>query len=293
MFENTQKKETIREFAYAFSGCLIYALGFNLFIAPLGLYSGGFIGVSQLIELAITNVLGITLPASLNLVGILYFVINVPLFYVSFKVMAKAYTIKSIITVIVLSAVLMFVPIPTEPIIHDYLTASIIGGLIGGVGSGFILRGRMAGGGPDIIGVCLAKKFQGFTVGKVNIAINAFVFAICLFIYNVEVVVYSLIFNVIFALTVDKIHIRNINMSAMIFTKKTGIAKAVMEEMRRGVTDWEGEGAYTGDKTYILYVILSKYEIVQLKEIVHRIDPNAFVIITEGCVVDGNFEKRL
>ena len=94
MFGNTQKKETIREFAYAFSGCLIYALGFNLFIAPLGLYSGGFIGVSQLIELAITEVLGITLPASLNLVGILYFIINVPLFYVSFKVMAKAYTIK-------------------------------------------------------------------------------------------------------------------------------------------------------------------------------------------------------
>lgn len=292
MLGNIQKKESLIEYAYAFSGCFIYALGFNLFIVPLGLYSGGFIGISQLIELGITG-LGITLPASINFVGILYFLINVPLFYVSFKVMAKAYTVKSIITVIVLSGVLMAVPIPKTPIINDYLTASIVGGLIGGVGSGFILRGRMAGGGPDIIGVCLAKKFHGFTVGKVNIAINALVFAFCLFLYDVEIVVYSLIFTVVFALTVDKIHIRNINMSAMIFTKKMGIEKAIMEEMRRGVTDWKGEGAYTGEETSILYVVLSKYEIVQLKEIVHRIDANAFVVISEGCVVDGNFEKRL
>ena len=87
-----------------------------------------------MIELGITE-LGITLPVSINFVGILYFLINVPLFYVSFKVMAKAYTIKSIITVIVLSGVLMAVPIPKTPIINDYLTASIVGGLIGGVGS--------------------------------------------------------------------------------------------------------------------------------------------------------------
>ena len=288
-----EKKEKLIEYSYAIAGCFIYTIGFNMLIVPMGLYSGGFMGISQLLGYFVTDVLGIVVPESFNLVGVLFFLINVPLFYLSLRILSKAYTIKSILSVIVLSVILVIIPIPTAPIIDDYLTASIIGGIIAGVGGGFILRGRMAGGGQDIIGVCLAKKYPNFSVGKVSIVINAFVFGICLWVYDIEMVIYSLIFTVVYAVSIDKIHIRNINMSAMIFTKKTGIAKAVMEEMHRGVTDWEGEGAYTGEKTYILYVVLSKYEVTQLKDIIRKVDPNAFVIITEGCMVDGNFEKRL
>ena len=288
-----KNRETLIEYAYAIAGCFIYTIGFNMLIVPMGLYSGGFMGISQLIGYFVTNVFGIVVPASFNLVGILYFLTNVPLFYLSLKILSKEYTIKSLLSVIVLTVILVLIPIPSTPIIDDYLTASIIGGIIAGVGGGFILRGRMAGGGQDIIGVCLAKKYPNFSVGKVSIVINAFVFGFCLWIYDIEMVVYSLIFTVVYAISIDKIHIRNINMSAMIFTKKTGIAQIVMQEMRRGVTAWEGEGAYTKEDTHILYVVLSKYEVAQLKEIVREVDPNAFVIISEGCMVEGNFEKRL
>ena len=105
--------------------------------------------------------------------------------------------------------------------------------------------------------------------------------------------IYSLIFATVQSLVADKIHVQNINMTAMIFTKKTGIAKLVMEEMKRGVTDWVGEGAYTEQETNILLIVISKYEMAQLKEIVHKVDPNAFVIFNEGCIVDGNFERRI
>ena len=82
-------------------------------------------------------------------------------------------------------------------------------------------------------------------------------------------------------------------MSAMIFTKKDGISEAVLKEMRRGVTSWEGIGAYTNESSHVLCIMISKYEVEHLKEIVQRIDPQAFLILNEGSTVVGNFEKRL
>ena len=79
----------------------------------------------------------------------------------------------------------------------------------------------------------------------------------------------------------------------MIITKKQGISKAIMEQTGRGATNWDGKGAYTQKTAYILYVMISKYEVAKIKKIVHSIDPDAFMIFTEGCSVDGHFEKRL
>ena len=291
--KKVQSNEHISQFIYMVVGDFVYTLGFNLFIVPIALYSGGFMGISQLIQHFITAVMGINVPASLNLTGILYYLINIPIFMFGYKIMGKSFVIKSIVATTILTAFLMIVPIPSIPIVEDYLTACILGGIICGYGCGLLLRGRATGGGQDVIGVCLTKMNPKFSVGKVGIIINAAVYLVCFLLFDVEIVIYSLIFATVQALVADKAHTQNINMGVMIFTKKTGIAKAVMEEMGRGVTDWIGEGAYTEQQSYVLYVVISKYEVSQLKEIVHRVDSSAFMIFTEGCSVDGNFEKRL
>ena len=162
-----------------------------------------------------------------------------------------------------------------------------------GTGVGIILRGRSSGGGQDIVGVICAKKFPNFSVGKVTIIMNVVVYAICLWMFDIEVVVYSLIYTTVLAMACDRVHVQNINMSAMIFTKKEGIAETVLREMRRGVTAWNGVGAYTNDETHIYYIMISKYEVEKLKEIVHRFDPQAFMVLNEGSMVVGNFETRL
>lgn len=285
--------ELTSQLLYAVAGDLIYTLGFNLLIVPIALYSGGFMGISQLIHHFLTEIMGIYIPASLNLTGILYYLINIPIFIFGYKIMGKAFILKSLFATTVLTVFLMVVPIPTTPIVGDYLTACIIGGIICGYACGLMLRGRLTGGGQDVIGMCLTKLYPGFSVGKVNILINGMVYLVCFLLFDVEIVIYSLIFATVQALVADKTHVQNINMTAMIFTKKTGIAKAVMEEMGRGVTDWVGEGAYTQQETNILLIVISKYEMAQLKGIVHKVDPNAFMIFTEGCSVDGNFERRI
>lgn len=290
---DAKKKEMMIQAFYAVAGSLLFALGVNLIIIPLGLYNGGFMGIAQLLRTFIVNVLHMPIPSGVDLSGVIYFIINIPLLYMGYKILGKRFAVKTLITVAIQSILLVMVPIPSIPIIDDYLTSCIIGGLIAGTGTGLVLRGRSSGGGQDIIGLCCAKKYPNFSVGKINIIMNIFVYVICLFMFNIEIVIYSLIYTTVLAMALDRVHIQNINMSVMIFTKKEGISRAIIEKTGRGVTNWDGEGAYTNKTSYILFVLISKYEVSQIKQIVHDIDPNAFMIFTEGCSVDGNFEKRL
>lgn len=278
---------------YAFLGSFLFAIGVNVLIMPLGLYNGGFMGVSQLIRYFINTVMSVPLPSSLDITGIIYFLINVPLFVLGYKELGRDFTIKSLITVAVQSLFLSVVPIPKVPVIEDYLTACIMGGIVAGTGVGLVLRARTSGGGQDIIGLILSKKKANVSVGKINIIMNIMVYAVCLFLFDIEIVIYSLIYTTVLSLAIDRVHIQNINVSVMIFTKKLGISRAIIDRMGRGVTNWDGEGAYTQKTSYILYVMINKYEKPQLRKIVKEIDPDAFIIYTEGCAVDGNFEKRL
>jgi uncharacterized membrane-anchored protein YitT (DUF2179 family) len=281
------------EVLHVVGGSLILAAGLNLFIIPLGLYSGGLIGISQLLRLLLSNTVHISKIAGIDLYGIIYLLLNIPLIFWGYKVLGKRFALKTLIAVAVSSLFLSLIPIPQTPIIEDFLTSCILGGIIVGAGSGLILRGRSAGGGLDIIGMVMAKKKPGNSVGRLSIIVNFFVYVICLIVFNVEIAIYSLIFSAVSSIMVDRLHSQNINMSVMIFTKKTGISAAIMEELHRGVTNWDGEGAYTHKTAYVLFTIISKYEVSRLRRIVRSIDPQAFVIFMEGAQVDGNFEKRL
>ena len=290
---DVRKKELIIQAVYAVCGSLLFALGVNLIITPLGLYNGGFMGIAQLLRTMIVQVLHVPVPSGVDLSGVIYFIINIPLFYMGLKILGRQFAAKTLLTVAIQSIFLVVVPIPAVPIIDDYLTSCIIGGLVAGTRTGLVLRGRSSGGGQDIIGLCCTKKYPNFSVGRINIMMNIFVYAICLFMFNIEIVIYSLIYTTVLALALDRVHIQNINMSVMIFTKKEGISRAIIEQTGRGVTNWDGEGAYTNKSSYILFVIISKYEVGQIKQVVRSIDPDAFMIFTEGCSIEGNFEKRL
>ena len=286
-------KKNLTEMAWALVGTTLFSLGVNIIITPLGLYNGGFMGMAQLIRTGLVQGLGLTFLGQVDIAGIIYYIINIPLFIWAWKEMGKRFLVSSLITVSVQTVWMTFVPIPKEPIISDYLTACIIGGLVVGTGVGMVLRGRSSGGGQDIVGVVCTKKYPGFSVGKITIMMNAAIYAVCLWMFDIEIVVYSLIYTTVLAMACDRMHVQNINISAMIFTKKDGIDQAVMKEMGRGVTKWEGVGAYTNEGTHILYIMINKYEIDQIKEIIHRVDPHAFIIFNEGSSVLGNFEKRL
>ena len=273
-------------------GNFTYAAGVNLMINPIHLYSGGFTGIAQLIRTFLLNFLHVPQIGGVDYMGIIYFLINVPFFIMAYRVMGRKFCLTTLVSIAMASAFLALIPVPQTPIVDDRILASLVGGLGSGFGAGLVLRAGSSQGGQDLIGVCLAKTHPDFKVGAIGIVISVCIYSICLFMYDIQTVLYSIIFAVMTGIFIDKVHIQNIKIECMIFTKKEGLAEAIMTELSRGVTAWEGEGAYTKEGSHILVTVISKYEEAHLREIIARIDPQAFMIITDQARVAGNFEKR-
>ena len=274
-------------------GSILFAAGMNLFIVPMGYYSGGLLGVSQIVRTILMDILHIPIPANVEIAGILNFVLNIPLFMIAYKDISKRFFFRTLLSVVVQSITLTAILIPAVPFLEDAWMTCLVGGALCGVGIGLVLRGGGSGGGADILGVLLTQKIPGFSIGKMFTGFNLIVYALCAVLFNPMVALYSIIYSVIMSTAMDKIHYQNINMTVMIFTKVDGIDTLINQTMVRGVTKWDGFGSYTNEKTHVLVTVISKYEVSRLKKLIHSLDPKAFVIFNEGMSVSGNFEKRL
>lgn len=286
-------KKDIQQFAGVIFGGFLFALSVNLFIVPLDLYSGGIIGIAQIMRTLMESYGGVSFPNNFDIAGIINFLINIPLFIMAYKSISRKFFIKTLLCVIVQTLAFSLIMIPQTPILDDVLASCVIGGLLGGFGIGLALRSSGSGGGLDILGVYFTKKFANFSVGKLSLIVNAFVYIGCALLFDVSTAIYSIIYMACFSLVVDKTHYQNINITCMIFSKKDQIQNDIMKETGRGVTFWKGAGAYTKTDTYIMVTVINKYEINQIKKIIYKNDPKAFVIFNEGMNVSGNFEKRL
>ena len=271
---------------------LMYAVGLNLFVVPAQLYSGGLMGVCQVVRTLLVDYLHMNFQ-SFDIAGIIYYIINIPIFIIAFARMGRKFFAKTMVTVTAMTLFLSVVP--TAQVVEDNMAACVVGGIISGAGIGIVLRMASSGGGLDVVGVLLTKWKRDFSVGKVYLIVNMTLYLVCIFLFDMEIVVYSVIFAAVHSLAIDKVHTQNINVEANIITKSNNVAleKAIMEEMGRGITKWTTLGAYTYEQSHMLYITLSKYEVSRLKAVVRQYDPNAFIVINEGVTVDGNFLKKL
>lgn len=286
-------KSEIKNYAVMIFGVVLFSLGVNLFITPLNLYNGGAVGIAQLLRTAAVDYLHIPVSKNIDLSGIIYFAINLPLMIFAYKGINKVFFLKTCVSVVVLTLTMTLIPIPATPIIGDILTSCIVGGLISGAGIGLCLRSGGSGGGLDIVGIYVSTKYRNFSVGKLSILINVFIYAVCALMFSFEVFIYSVIYAAVYSIMLDKFHSQNIMIQVTIFTKVEGIHKPIMEQLYRGVTEWKGDGAYTHEETNILCTAISKYEIPVLRKIVLGMDPKAFIIYNEVSSIDGNFIKKL
>ncbi|HHT97074.1 MAG TPA: YitT family protein [Clostridiales bacterium] len=279
----------------AILGTLVYAFGLNTFINPLGLYTGGVMGVSQIIRTILIDFLHLPI-GNLNLVGIIFYLINFPLFFVAYKTMGKMFFARTMVVVASTSLFLTIIPVPQTFILaNDTLAGCLIGAILCGVGAGFTLMMGACGGGTDIIGIYLIKKNGNMSIGKVNLFLNFFLYMTCFLLFDVKIVIYSILVSAIASIAMDKVHTQNINVEVTIITKvdMKSLQNEIMNHFDRGITKWVTKGAYTEDNSEILYIVLSKYEVSSLRRMVHKHDPNAFIVTKEGVWVEGNYIKKL
>ena len=277
------------------AGMLLYAIGMNCFIVPVGLYSGGLMGFCQLIRTLLIRCFPL-LAGMVDIAGIIYYLLNIPLILVAIRNIGKKFVVKTILCVTAMTIFLSVIPIPLTPIMEDDILAScLIGGILCGAGLGIPLRMSCSSGGMDILGLTMIKLGKNFSLGKINLLVNAVLYGICLFLFDVPTVIYSLIYASVSAMAVDRLHSQNINVEVTVVTNERWeeMEKDILAHMDRGITKWNAKGAYTEADKQVLYIMVSKYELVHLKYIIKKHDPHAFIVVNEGVNISGHFLKKL
>lgn len=273
------------------SGSLLFSCALNWFIVPAGLFNGGFLGIAQLLQHLLRGVFHLAL-AEIDWAGIFYYLINLPLLFLSYR-LDRGFFIKTMLCVPCYTLFLTIVPIPEAPLLADRLTACLVGGLLAGAGAGMTLLSGGSGGGEEILGVYFTARNPKFSVGKLLLLLNVFVYTACLLMTDLETVVYSIIYSAVTAVVLDKVHLQSIMRSCLIITKQPELEQLIFDTVHRGVTRWEGCGGYTKEKANILLTVVTKKESLVLKKAVLQKDPAAFILINEDVAVEGNFQKRI
>lgn len=275
-----------------FLGAMILALSMNIFLIPWKLAPGGVSGVATVIF----HVSGERIP-----VGITMLAMNIPLFLAGMKIKGRNFIIKSIIGAAFLSVIIDI----TEPLISrflelvssapghnsaDTLLFALAGGFTSGIGLGFVFKEEATTGGTDMAASLLNKVFPWIPVGTLLIILDGLVILMATIVFNsFRLGLYSVVALFVSARTLDRF-LEGINFakSLMIISRESEkIAKALMDNIDRGVTGLYGKGMYTDNQYMILLCVVKKEEIHRVKNEVKKIDPNAFVLLTDVREVLG------
>lgn len=289
--KNPYVTELKRAIAATFGG-LLYSLGVNLFIVPIGLYNGGLMGYCQIIRTVLVDYLHLSI--NFDIAGILYFAANIPIMIIAWIKLDKKFVLRSLVNIGVITLFLSVIPVRAL-IPDDVITNCLVGGVITGIGTGLSLWAATPGGGTDLIGLMMIKRSPRFSVGKLNLIVDVVLYIICLLMFNVQVAIYSIVYSVICTVVTDRLHRQNINVQAIIVTQSPGeeMRKSLIEELDRGVTMLPAKGGYSGDDKTAFLIVVSKYEVPELIQVVNKNDPQAFVTFHENTRIFGNFERRL
>lgn len=289
---NNFTKTKAGKYCMVILSAVLYSVAISVFVNPLHLFTGGIMGFSQLIRSVLVDFLKVPLPSHIDISGIIYYVINIPLLILAYKKISRSFFFRTLVSTTVITILTSLIKLDA-PVIEDTLTSCIIGGLIAGIGVGLALMFGGSGGGMDIVGMYISMHRNAASIGKVSLVFNLVLFSLCAILFDIETAVYSIILTIFNSAATDRMHYQNIMVQAMIFTKKDNVAEPIMKDLYRGVTEWNGDGAYTKENTHILVTMISKYEVNRLSKIVRKVDPHAFISFSQVTRIDGNFLKKL
>lgn len=272
---------------------IINAFGITIFLTPVNLYDSGISGTSMLLQ-QIT-------PDYLTL-SVFLLILNIPLFLFGLKKQGKLFTVYAIYTVAIYSLVAFLITdvLPVDVSIAsplagtDLLLCALFGGVISGVGSGLAIRYGGAMDGIEVMAVIFAKKL-GVTVGTFVMIYNVLLYIVCGFVLRSWILpLYSIVTYAAALKTIDFI-VEGVDRAkcAIIITETPeGICKALSENFGSGMTHLEAKGGYSNRDKAMIYFVVNRYQVIRMRDIVHEIDPAAYITISEVADVFSNNNRR-
>lgn len=261
-------------------GAIIYSAGLNLFLIPNHIIDGGVTGISLLVQ-ALTGV-----PFSVLIV-----VLNLPFFYLGYKRLGAGLAVSATYAIIVLSLCSSWFE-QLKPATTDPFLSTIFGGIIIGIGVGIVIKSGGSTDGTEIVAIWMDNR-TSFSVGEIIMFFNFFILGAAGFVFSWNSAMYSLIAYFICSRMIDAVS-TGLDSSKGIFivtTEYDQVSDAIVHDMHRAVTRLHGQGGFLKDDKDVLYCVVTRLEVTKLKQVVHGIDPSAFLSVFDVQEVQGGLVK--
>lgn len=259
-------------------GSLIYSFGISNILNPNSLAPGGITGISIIIN----HYTGVSL-------GLIVFLLNIPIITVGIKVFGFKHMSSTFFTIII-SSVFMDVFAPIDPIVTEPILCAVYGGILYSTGLGIIFKCDSTTGGSDIIVKLLKLKFPYMETGKLFLILDAFVVTLSAIAFkNITVALFAGITIFISSIVFDKIlyGTDGAKLLYIISAHSDEITEKFLTDLNVGVTYLNAEGAYSNDSTKVMMCAMRKPLLPKAKNIVKECDPRAFVIIGNANEILG------
>ncbi|MCL4515456.1 MAG: YitT family protein [Firmicutes bacterium] len=267
----------LSEYLMVFVGAAITALALDWLLVPNRIAAGGVSGIATVIYYLFKVRVGVTM-----------LVINIPLFLASVRILGGEFGAKTLFAAVSLSLLVDFLQQFLRPLTADPLLAALYGGILSGVGMGITFKFGGSTAGTDLAALLL-QRWLGTSVGQTLLFIDFVVITLAGIVFNAELALYALIALFVTSKVIDVVQ-EGVNYAKAAFIVSGAseeIAARVLTELGRGATLLHGKGMYTRTDRDMLFVIVSRAEIAQLKELVWEADPRAFVVIGDAHEVLG------
>ena len=261
-------------------GATLAAIALEIFLVPNNIIDGGIIGISIIVSY-ITKIK----------LSVLTFVLNIPFLILGYKQLGKSFLIKAAYAMIVLSLLLEELK-PVPELTNDVLLATVFGGLLLGIGVGFVIKFGACLDGTEVVAILINKK-TSFSVGQVVMFLNFFIYSTAGFLFGWDRALYSILTYFITFKIIDMVSegFEQAKAAMIITNHGEEIANSIYKHLGRTVTMLEGEGLISGKKV-VLYAVVTRIEIPELKRIVAADDYSAFVTITDVNEIVGKHIKK-
>lgn len=261
-----------------FLGCLFCAWGYDMFLIPAHLMAGGISGVA----IVLYYLMGWPVGGQL-------LVYNLPILVLAWRVFGWQYAIDTVIGTVLFSVCVDWLNfLSAYHVVGDIMLNAIFGGVLAGVGFGLIFRARANSGGLDVVGA-VVKKYYSFDMGTAIFVLNIGIILLGVRLFDVETALFTLVSIYVTAALTNRV-VAGFNREKQIFIvspRAEEIAARIMARTGRGVTVFDGRGAFTGEHKDILFVIASLTQVSTVKFIVDAFDPAAFMIVSDTSEVMG------
>lgn len=273
------KKKFILDIIFIFIGCVIASLGVNLFLTHAQLLSGGATGIALIIEYLTDFQSGYTV-----------FLINIPLFFLSYKKLSKKFTLYSAIGMLSLSLSLIITKkMSSLIIINDILLYCIYGGILCGVGYAIVFLRNGSTGGMDIITMLIRKKYSNFNIGSLGLCLNSIIVIIGAIFLGVPKALYTLISILIQGIVLNKLigGFSSKKLMLILTSKEDEVIEYILKDLNRGVTTLNATGVFSHTNKRMIYCVVNDRQMIYLKSKILKLDPTTFISVLDVSEVRG------